>query len=629
MKFFIYLLFIFCFIYLTFPIFGQNSCPNNFPIITTFTNKNIIDDNLDGARRVYATDIDGDGNADVLGAGFDEIVWFENDGNAGFTKHTIDDNFTNVFGIHAADVDGDGDIDVLGAALSLDEIAWWENDGNEAFTKHIITDDFDGATNIYAADVNDDGDTDVLATAGFANEIAWWENDGNEAFTKHIIATNFEGATSVYPIDLDDDGDVDILGTATSGDKITWWENDGNEVFTKHSIDDNFEGAISVHATDVDGDGDMDVLGAAQLGSAIIWWENDGNEVFTKHPIDENFNNAQSVYAIDVDNDGDIDVLGASVSSAIAWWENDGNEGFTKHLIDENFDNARSVYATDIDSDGKIDILGAASNSTSIDEISWWNNELNPAPLTSSDADNSISEGESVTFSYSGGNNYDFFINNVLQQNSSSNSFTTTNLQDNDEVKVTVSNDNGCSQTSPVTVMTVTVPLSVDWSYFSVKNIDNHAITLSWQVEDEIGTSHYKIERSATGKAFAIIGKVNTNGHSSYHFFDKNPLRGANYYRIKEVENSGRFSFSETQFIHLKTMTTPLLAYPNPTADVIHLPLTETENAILILIDAQGKTILQQKWSPEVDLSKLPNGVYLLQLKTANHNYQQRIIKQK
>jgi len=49
-----------------------------------------------------------------------------------FTEHTITDSFDGARSVYATDVDGDGDVDVLGAAYSDDEIAWWENTGRGA-----------------------------------------------------------------------------------------------------------------------------------------------------------------------------------------------------------------------------------------------------------------------------------------------------------------------------------------------------------------------------------------------------------------------------------------------------------------------------------------------------------------
>ncbi|MDP6090175.1 MAG: hypothetical protein QF563_08210, partial [Candidatus Marinimicrobia bacterium] len=58
---------------------------------TTFT-EHAISTSADGARSVYAIDMDGDGDIDVLSANThddDKIAWYENDGNENFTEHAI------------------------------------------------------------------------------------------------------------------------------------------------------------------------------------------------------------------------------------------------------------------------------------------------------------------------------------------------------------------------------------------------------------------------------------------------------------------------------------------------------------------------------------------------------------
>ncbi len=62
----------------------------------------------------------------------------------------------------AADVDGDGDLDVLCASRNDDKIAWYENDGSQNFTTHTISTTAIGAVSVFAADVDGDGDLDVL-----------------------------------------------------------------------------------------------------------------------------------------------------------------------------------------------------------------------------------------------------------------------------------------------------------------------------------------------------------------------------------------------------------------------------------------------------------------------------------
>ncbi len=338
-----------------------------------FTEHSIAGD-LSGARSVYAVDIDGDGDMDVLGASYsDGITWWENDGEQDFTEHLITNNFDGAFCIYATDIDGDGDMDVLGAAYGVSSIRWWENDGEQSFTEHTIAAYFNGTRGVYATDVDGDGDMDVLGAATGSHDIAWWKNDGEQDFNKYIIADDFEGAISVYATDIDNDGDIDVLGAASDADDIAWWENDGEQGFTEHTIAGDFDGAISVYATDIDNDGDIDVLGAASGADDITWWENDGEQGFTEHTIAGDFEGAISVYATDFDNDGDIDVLGAaSRADDITWWENDGEQDFTEHTIAGDFNLAFSICAADIDNDSDLDVLGASYS----DGITWWESDL-------------------------------------------------------------------------------------------------------------------------------------------------------------------------------------------------------------------------------------------------------------
>jgi hypothetical protein len=91
----------------------------------------VISTNAAGARSVYATDVNGDGDTDVLSASWSDnkIAWYESDGGSppGFTEHVISASAAGARSVYATDVDGDGDTDVLSASQDDDTIAWYEN----------------------------------------------------------------------------------------------------------------------------------------------------------------------------------------------------------------------------------------------------------------------------------------------------------------------------------------------------------------------------------------------------------------------------------------------------------------------------------------------------------------------
>ena len=109
----------------------------------------------------------------------DTIAWYENDGNANptFTAADITTSADGAHSVFAADMDGDGDMDILSASYSDDTIAWYENDGNAnpTWTAADIATSADGAISVFAADMDGDGDMDILSASAVDNTIAWYE----------------------------------------------------------------------------------------------------------------------------------------------------------------------------------------------------------------------------------------------------------------------------------------------------------------------------------------------------------------------------------------------------------------------------------------------------------------------
>ena len=349
------------------------------PVDGVFGGQNVISDSADYALSVFAADMDGDGDMDVLSAsnGDSKIAWYENDGSQNFTAYTISDTAGGARSVFAVDMDGDGDMDVLCALAYDDEIAWYENDGSQNFTEHTITSTADEVHSVFAADVDGDGDMDVLSASAADNKIAWYENDGSQNFTQHTILITAGEAWSVFAADVDGDGDMDVLSAsdADSG-TVAWYENDGSQNFTPHTVSSTANDAWSVSAADMDGDGDMDVLSASRYDDKIVWHENDGSQSFTTHTISTTADYPTFVFAADVDGDGDMDVLSSSLyDNKIAWYENDGSQNFAAYTISSTALWARSVFAADVDGDGDLDVLSASATD---DKIAWYENLMAP-----------------------------------------------------------------------------------------------------------------------------------------------------------------------------------------------------------------------------------------------------------
>ena len=128
-------------------------------------------------------DIDGDGDRDLLIASFVEVEglilpsWYENtDGRGTFGPQHVITAAGGAFAVYAADVDGDGDADLILVSAYGRKIAWSENiDGQGKFGAEQAITPTKGGFSTYAVDINGDGDLDVLTASVSQGTVTWYE----------------------------------------------------------------------------------------------------------------------------------------------------------------------------------------------------------------------------------------------------------------------------------------------------------------------------------------------------------------------------------------------------------------------------------------------------------------------
>ena len=158
-----------------------------------------------GARDIHIADMDNDGDLDIVSAssGDDTIAWYENDGaaNPSWTATDIATTADGARDVYVSDLDNDGDLDIVSASTFDDTIAWYENDGaaNPTWTATDISISADGASSVFIADMDSDGDLDIISASRFDDTIAWYENAGGNHFnsTKDSLENALNAGTSV------------------------------------------------------------------------------------------------------------------------------------------------------------------------------------------------------------------------------------------------------------------------------------------------------------------------------------------------------------------------------------------------------------------------------------------------
>jgi len=340
-----------------------------------------------GVPSLLASDLDGDGDQDVVAAshGDHAVVWYPNtDGLGSFgSPRLVSDagQWPDASGV--ADFDSDGDLDVLVRWSST--VAWYENtDGVGTFERQWpITSD---ASSVVPVDLDGDGDVDVLTSTEYGNKVAWHENtDGLGHFgPQRVIAVVAGRACCVHPADVDGDGDFDVLSTSSDG--AFWYENtDGRGTFDAGELIPEVDARI-ILTSDLDGDGDTDLLTVIPASGpdgccALAWHANsDGRGTFGPQRMIASGCFA-GVVATDLDRDGDRDLFVSQVGCGrggrpwLGWYENvDGRGTFRELQTKTNVTVAPTcAFAADLDGDGDSDILAASVDG---ERLVWYENTV-------------------------------------------------------------------------------------------------------------------------------------------------------------------------------------------------------------------------------------------------------------
>ena len=191
------------------------------------------------------------------------------------------------------------------------------------------------------------------------------------------------------------------------------------------------------------------------------------------------------------------------------------------------------------------------------------------------------------------------------------------------------------SKKSTVLIDNVTIsssaPLPVELTRFGAVP-QAAGIALAWATASEKNSAYFEVQRSATGEAYAAIGKVAAQGSSTsareYAFVDAQPLAGTSYYRLHQVDNDGTDAYSPVVAVQRKGLAAASV-YPNPGADFLVLPAA-TGALYYRIFNILGQALLsgQAAGSERLDITSLPTGTFFLELSAASGRHTQRLVRE-
>jgi hypothetical protein len=162
----------------------------------------------------------------------------------------------------------------------------------------------------------------------------------------------------------------------------------------------------------------------------------------------------------------------------------------------------------------------------------------------------------------------------------------------------------GCTHFGHYPYFVGAVPLTVELIDFKSQTIGEE-IEIVWNVASEYDNDHYILERSADGENFVELGATNGQGMSgealTYTAYDRNPMDGVNYYRLKNVDATGaesQLGIASSTYVSADAFETNLIYVYDLGGNLVEI-ISLPENSY---------------GNQEVDQLNLENGVYLIKM---------------
>lgn len=173
--------------------------------------------------------------------------------------------------------------------------------------------------------------------------------------------------------------------------------------------------------------------------------------------------------------------------------------------------------------------------------------------------------------------------------------------------------------------------LPLEWNTVKAAARRNQVEVL-WSTSDEINTENYIVEWSDKAFDFKPIAEVRSNnqiGENHYKWLHKDPSPQTNYYRIKQVDLDGRYTYSDIVSADISKSSREVNLYPNPASQLLYFDNVDFEEKVSVQVfDVTGKKVLDMNLeSNSIVISHLENGLYHLIIGSGNEFQNMSFVK--
>jgi hypothetical protein len=184
-------------------------------------------------------------------------------------------------------------------------------------------------------------------------------------------------------------------------------------------------------------------------------------------------------------------------------------------------------------------------------------------------------------------------------------------------------------------------PLPIHLLSFAATATGNNHVDLNWSTASETFNDYFTVEKTLDGINFETVAVIDGHGNSTqiiaYTAFDSSPYKGISYYRLKQTDFNGAFSYSNFVPVNVEhNETFGVAVFPNPVVDHISISIAgcEGKEVSVVITDASGREYYSEKINVHSDNYILPvnrdrfgdPGIYLVKVSDGDQRYTGKII---
>jgi len=184
------------------------------------------------------------------------------------------------------------------------------------------------------------------------------------------------------------------------------------------------------------------------------------------------------------------------------------------------------------------------------------------------------------------------------------------------------------------------VALPIELLVFNAKMKENF-VALNWTTASEINNDYFTIEKSVEKVNFMEVTRMKGAGNSSnilnYNAVDREPYPGISYYRLKQTDFDGKYTYSRIVAVDMDRSSSGYLSiYLNPASTQITVNASGfngDESTVITVVNVLGEILHQENVSAikqgtaatdrfVVNIKELPKGIYFVRVQLSDSDAQ-------